>query len=111
MTTPRIAEPDWYVVPIERSQLRALQNRTNYRGLIRVAIYLLLLALFARLAVAGLGIGWTVLFFILYGSVSTCSDSIEHQTHHRTAFRNIYLNEVVHWIAGVLTFKEAIRDR
>jgi fatty acid desaturase len=111
VTTPRIAEPDWYVVPIERSQLRALQNRTNYRGLIRVAIYLLLLALFARLAVAGLGIGWTVLFFILYGSVYTYSDSIEHETHHRTAFRNIYLNAVVHWIAGVLTFKEAIRDR
>jgi len=52
-----------------------------------------------------------VLFFILYGSVYTYSDSIEHETHHRTAFRSIWLNEIVHWLAGVLTFKEALRDR
>lgn len=104
-------EPDWYVVPLERSDLRRLQRRTNYHGLLRLFTYFALLALFAILATAGFGIGWTVLFFVLYGSVFTYSDSIEHETHHRTAFRSIWLNEIVHWLAGVLTFKEAVRDR
>ena len=106
-----IQEPDWYVVPLERSDLRRLQRRTNYHGLLRLFTYFALLALFASLAVAGFGTGWTVLFFILYGSVYTYSDSIEHETHHRTAFRSVWLNEIVHWLAGVLTFKEAVRDR
>ncbi len=108
---PDIQEPDWYVVPLERSDLRQLQRRTNYHGVLRLLAYFALLALFASLTAAGFGTGWTVLFFILYGSVYTYSDSIEHETHHRTAFSSIWLNEVVHWLAGVLTFKEAIRDR
>jgi fatty acid desaturase len=108
---PDIPEPDWYLVPVERSDLRLLRRRTNYHGVLRLLAYLGLLALFAYLCVAGLGTGWTVLFFILYGSVFTYSDSIEHETHHRTAFRSIWLNEIVHWVAGVLTFKEAVRDR
>lgn len=108
---PDIDEPDWYVVPLERQDLRLLQRRTNYQGALRLLAYLALLALFASLCVAGFGTGWTVLFFILYGCVFTYSDSIEHETHHRTAFRSIWLNEVVHWVAGALTFKEAVRDR
>lgn len=108
---PDIQEPDWYVVPLERQDLRLLQRRTNLDGLLRLFAYLALLALFAGLCVAGLGLGWTVLFFILYGCVFTYSDSIEHETHHRTAFRSTWLNETVHWVAGVLTFKEAVRDR
>jgi fatty acid desaturase len=110
-TLPDIDEPDWYVVPLERQDLRLLQRRTNYQGALRLLAYLALLALFASLCVAGFGTGWTVLFFILYGCVFTYSDSIEHETHHRTAFRSIWLNEVVHWVAGALTFKEAVRDR
>ena len=103
---PDIDEPDWYVVPLERQDLRLLQRRTNYQGALRLLAYLALLALFASLCVAGFGTGWTVLFFILYGCVFTYSDSIEHETHHRTAFRSIWLNEVVHWVAGVLTFNQ-----
>jgi fatty acid desaturase len=106
-----VQEPDWFVIPIERSDLRQLQRRTNYHGLLRLAAYLALLALFATLTLAGFGPGWTLLFFLLYGSIYTYSDSIEHETHHRTAFRSIWLNELVHWLAGVLTYKEAIRDR
>ena len=108
---PDIPEPDWYVVPLDRQELRLVQKRTNLDGLLRLLAYVALLVLFGGLCLAGLGLGWTVLFFVLYGCVFTYSDSIEHETHHRTAFRSPWLNETCDWLAGVLTFKEAVRDR
>lgn len=110
---PRVtfAEPQWYRIPVGRKVLKGLQRRTNTHGLLRFGAYVGLCALFAVLTVAGFGGGWTVVFFLAFATVYCFSEAILHETHHRTPFRSLWLNEVVHYVAGLAAFKEPIRDR
>jgi fatty acid desaturase len=108
---PKVPEPDWYRVPVDRKVLKGLQRRTNWQGLTWFGAYLGCCAGFAALAVAGLGALWTVVFFMAFATVYCFSEPILHETHHRTPFRSLWINEAVHYIAGVAAFKEPIRDR
>ena len=106
-----LAEPDWYRVPVDRKVLKGLQRRTNRHGLAWFGAYVGLCGLFAGLAVAGFGTAWTVASFLAFATVYCFSEPILHETHHRTPFRTLWLNETVHYIAGLAAFKEPIRDR
>jgi fatty acid desaturase len=108
---PKFEEPNWVKIPIERKRLRAMQQRSNVPGLIRFGTYIGLLTVFAALTVAAGPLWLKVIFFVLYSTVFAFSEPILHETHHRTPFRSLWLNEVVHFIAGLFAFKEPLRDR
>jgi fatty acid desaturase len=108
---PAVPEPDWYRVPVDRKVLKGLQRRTNTHGLAWFGAYLGLCGVFGGLAVAGFGVAWTIAFFLAFATVYCFSEPILHETHHRTPFRTLWLNETVHYIAGLAAFKEPIRDR
>jgi Na+-transporting NADH:ubiquinone oxidoreductase subunit F len=97
---------------VERKAMRTLQGRTNWHGLAYFAGYLVLLALFATFTVLdGLPVWARAVSFVMFATVYCFSEAILHETNHRTAFRTPWLNETVHYIAGLLTFKEPLRDR
>lgn len=107
-----VEEPLWYRVQLERKKIKRLQGRTNLHGLLYFGGYAGLLAGFATFTVLDVLPVWgRVLSFLGFATVYAFSEAILHETHHRTAFRSPWLNEVVHYIAGVLAFKEPIRDR
>jgi fatty acid desaturase len=107
-----IAEPAWYRVHVDRRTMKTLMRRTNWHGLAYFAGYLALLVLFGALSMLDVFPLWVrVLSFIAYANVLCFCEAILHETNHRTAFRTSWLNEAVHYVAGVLNFKEPIRDR
>jgi fatty acid desaturase len=108
---PKFDEPNWTKIPIERKRLRAIQKRSDVPGLIRFGTYIGLLVIFGGLTVWAGPLWLKAVFFLLYSTVFGFSEPILHETHHRTPFRTLWLNEVVHHIAGLFAFKEPIRDR
>lgn len=114
MTSPTgpAPEPLWYRVQLDRQTIRPLQGRTNIHGLLNLAAYLGLLLIFGLFAVMSwLPTPARVVAFLCYALVFCFSEAIIHETHHRTAFRSTWLNEMVHHGAGVLLLKDPIRDR
>ena len=107
----RFPEPAFYKVPVERKKLRTYQRRTNRYGLIYFGTYIGLMIVFGGLTIWTSSLPLKVVFFLLYATVFAFSEPILHETHHRTPFRSLWLNEVVHYIAGLFAFKEPIRDR
>jgi fatty acid desaturase len=111
-TRKDVPEPLWYRVQVERKTLKQLQGRSNWQGLVYFGTYLALLALFATFTVIHVLPTWgRVASFVLFATVYCFSEAILHETNHRTAFRTPWLNETVHYAAGLLTFKEPFRDR
>jgi fatty acid desaturase len=108
---PRFEEPNWTKVPVDRRQLRAMQRRSDLPGLARFGTYVGLLVAFAWLTVAADPLWLKAVFFLLYSTVFAFSEPILHETHHRTPFKSLWLNETVHYVAGLLAFREPIRDR
>lgn len=111
-TQPDMSEPLWYRVKLEKKTMKKLQGRTNWQGLVWFGTYAGALGLFATFAVLDVLPVWARgVSFLAYSTVYCFSEAILHETHHRTAFRSSWLNETVHYIAGLLAFKEPIRDR
>jgi len=111
-STEQIPEPLWYRVQVERKDMKQMMGRTNWQGLVHFFGYLALLALFATLTVTHLLPTWArVVSFLVYATVYCFSEAILHETHHRTAFRTPWVNETVHYLAGLLSFSEPLRDR
>jgi fatty acid desaturase len=93
---------------LSSEQLRALQRRSDREGLLRLAghvtaivlsatLYGLLLrsgAHWALVAVAAVGYGFTLVTMF----------AAMHESVHRTAFERRWLNDLVGWCAGLLSF-------
>jgi fatty acid desaturase len=108
---PKFEEPNWAKVPVERKTIRALQRRSDIPGLIRFGTYIGLLVVFGALTIWAHQIWLQAVFFLLYATVYGFSEPILHETHHRTPFRTLWLNETAHFVAGLFAFKEPLRDR
>jgi fatty acid desaturase len=108
---PRFEEPNWKKIPVDRKTMRTLQARSDVPGLLRFGAYAGALVIFGGLTVWADQIWLKAIFFLLYSTVYGFSEAILHETHHRTPFRTLWVNEVVHYIAGLFAFKEPIRDR
>jgi fatty acid desaturase len=94
--------------PIAASELAKLQQRSDTRGLLRLAGHLLAIGVagalyasalarpapFALRALGALALGFTLVTMF----------AAMHESVHRTAFRSRRLNDGVAWFAGVLSF-------
>jgi fatty acid desaturase len=75
-------------------------------------VYVLGLTVFGFLSVSHVLPVWArIISYLLFATVFSFCEVILHETHHRTPFRSSWLNELVHYIAAVLSFKEPVRDR
>ncbi len=104
-----LANAQWYASPIPRQRLKELMQRRNGPAVRDTLLWFGLLGLTGWLGYLTWGTWWTVLPFaaygVLYGSVS---DSRWHECGHRTAFKTVWLNDVVYEIASFMVLRESI---
>lgn len=103
--------PDWHLCRIDRRELKALMRRNDRTGLLWLAGHFGALIAAGYLAWLSLGTWWMVPAFIAYGSIYTFAVSIQHETHHGTAFKSRWINETVHYVAGLMILRDPIYDR
>jgi fatty acid desaturase len=93
---------------IPGEQLRALQTRSDARGLARLAGHLAAIAATGAVYAVGLARDWPlwllVALAITHGFTLVTMFAAMHESVHRTAFRSLWLNNAVGWLAGLLSF-------
>jgi len=87
---------------LDRSQLRALETRSDAAGLLHLAAHGAALLASGFLLSRSLGSLWVGPATILHGAVLVFLFAPLHETVHRTAFRSRWLNEALGWICGAL---------
>lgn len=87
---------------VDRAAQRALAARSDAKGLAHLAGHLAVLAgTGTAVAFAG-GTAWLVPAMALHGAVLVFLFAPLHESIHRTAFRSVWLNDLVAWLCGVL---------
>jgi len=87
---------------LDRAALRALSQRSDIKGLVRLLSHVALLAaLAAVIAVVPLG-PWLVPVLAVYGALLIFLFAPLHETIHRTAFRARWLNDGVALLTGAV---------
>lgn len=88
--------------PVDKQALQTLMRRSDGPGLRRIGIHFALIAATGTLVMASLGTWWLLPAMLPHGILLGYLFAAEHETTHRTAFRSRWLNEAVHWIAGLV---------
>jgi fatty acid desaturase len=91
--------------------MKVLMKRSDLKGLVHTIAFLAVLVGLGILAYRAIGTPWMIPAFFAYGTVYCFLNHLMHETHHRTVFKSVWLNEVVHWIAAFAHGAEAIYDR
>ena len=87
---------------ITRRELKALMARSDRPALVRLALWVCVLAGTSSLIWAAIGSVWLVPAMFLHGVVMVHHFSLQHECCHYTAFRTRWLNDVVGNICGFI---------
>ncbi|MDB4973142.1 MAG: fatty acid desaturase [Myxococcaceae bacterium] len=94
--------------PIPLEALRPLQQRSDARGLLRFAGHLLAIVasglLYGFLLQRGTHPLLVLPALVAYGFTFVTMFAAMHEAMHRTAFKTVWLNNTVGWLAGLLSF-------
>ena len=94
--------------PLLAEELRALQQRSDAKGLARLAIHLGAMGasgwLYGMSLQRGAPLPLTLLLAVAYGFTFVTMFAAMHESVHRTAFKTRSLNDAVGWFAGLLSF-------
>ncbi|MFT3926837.1 MAG: fatty acid desaturase [Myxococcales bacterium] len=100
--------PDEQAAPIAASELKQLQQRSDLRGLLRLAGHLAWMGSACALYAVAIAKSWHPAWILLAGTAlgftMVTMFACMHECVHRTAFRSAWLNEGVGWFAGLLSF-------
>ncbi len=88
-------------------QFKSLSQKSDFAGLKRLVIHLLLIAITGTIVVLSLGSWWVWPAYILHGTVTVFLFCPLHETVHATAFRSRKLNSIVGAVTGFLLFLPA----
>ena len=104
-----LANAQWYACPIPRQRLKELMQRRDGPAIRDTLIWFALLIITGYLGYLTWGTWWTVLPFAAYGVLyGTVSDSRWHECGHRTAFKTVWMNDVVYEIASFMVLRDSI---
>ena len=104
-----LANADWYACPIARSRLKELMQRRDGPALRDTALWFALLIGTGTLGCLTWGTGWAIPCFFVYGTLyGSTSDSRWHEAGHRTAFKTVWLNDVLYEIASFMVLRESV---
>jgi fatty acid desaturase/nitrite reductase/ring-hydroxylating ferredoxin subunit len=102
-----LVDAEWYRPPIDPDRLHELVTRTNGRAARDTMLWLVLLAATGTWSWLALGSWWVVPAFALYGALyGGAADSRWHEMGHGTAFRTVWLNDVVYYVASFMLLRE-----
>lgn len=89
---------------IDATELKALLERSDAKGLQRAAGHLALILAGGVAVGFAWGTWWSMPALIFYGFTLVTMFAAMHESVHRTAFKSLALNDGMAWLAGVLSF-------
>jgi fatty acid desaturase len=90
---------------LSNAELTALNERSNGSGVLQLIGHLAIMGISGYLWISNLGNWWVALpSLIVYGFSLASMFAPMHECAHRTAFANNRINDLVSWLAGVLSF-------
>ena len=99
----------WYRPNVDKLEFKKLCEKSDWAGFKHVIIYFSVLIFFGYLAYATWGTWWSLFFFLIYGNIYACSDSIWHETGHKTAFKSKFWNNFFYQISSYMDNFEPVR--
>jgi fatty acid desaturase len=107
-----LANAEWYSCKIPRQRLKELLQRRDGPAIRDTLIWFAALIISGTLGYLTWGTWWTVPCFIAYGVLyGSTSDSRWHECGHRTAFKTMWMNDVLYEIASFMEFRESVPAR
>jgi fatty acid desaturase len=107
-----LSAAEWYHTDIPRKQMKELMKREDGPAIRDTAIWLGAMALFGGLGVYFWGSLWAIPFFLAYGVLyGSASDSRWHECGHGTAFKTMWMNNVVYQIACFMIMRNPVTWR
>ena len=101
----------WHRCIVDKQQLKKLCEKSDWAGFKHMIIFFGSLFVAGYLAYITWGTWWSLLFFLIYGNIYACSDSIWHETNHKTAFKSKFWNNFFYQIASYMDNFEPVRWR
>ena len=107
-----LASAQWYQTPLPRETLKELMRRSDEPAIRDTAIWVAALAASLAGGVYFWGTWLCVPFFFVYGTLyGSSSDSRWHECGHRTAFKTLWMNDVVYEIASFMLMRNPVTWR
>ena len=107
-----LADAEWYASNIPRPRMKELMQRRNGPAIRDTLLWLAGLVVSGTLGYLNWGTWWALPCFFVYGVLyGSTSDSRWHESVHRTAFRTVWLNDVLYEIASFMVFRESVSWR
>ena len=102
-----LVSAQWYACPVPRKELKELMQRKDGPAIRDTLLWFAGLIVSGALAYHFWGSWLCVPFFALYGVLyGSASDSRWHECGHRTAFKTVWMNDVVYNIACFMIMRE-----
>jgi fatty acid desaturase len=102
-----LATAEWYKSDIPRKQMKELMQRSDGPAIRDTIIWIAAFIITAAGAIYFWGTWWCVPFFIAYGVLyGSSSDSRWHECGHRTAFKTVWMNDVIYQIACFMIMRD-----
>ena len=107
-----LANAEWYTCNISRQRLKELMQRKDGPAIRDTLIWFAALITSGALGYVTWGTWWAVPCFLVYGVLyGSSSDSRWHESGHRTAFKTVWMNDVLYEIASFMVFRESVAWR
>lgn len=107
-----LAAAQWYHTDVPRKQMKELMRREDGPAIRDTLLWLGAMALFGGLGIYLWGTWWAVPFFLAYGVLyGSASDSRWHECGHGTAFKTMWMNNVVYQIACFMIMRNPVTWR
>jgi fatty acid desaturase len=102
-----LVSASWYASPIPRSRLKELMQRKDGPAIRDTLLWFALIIGSGVAAGLAWGTWWCVPALFVYGTLyGSTSDSRWHECGHRTAFKTVWMNDVVYYIASFMVLRE-----
>ncbi|TPP09972.1 fatty acid desaturase [Rhizobium glycinendophyticum] len=107
-----LSAAEWYHTDVPRKQMKELMKREDGPAIRDTAIWLGAMIVFGGLGVYFWGSFWAIPFFLAYGVLyGSASDSRWHECGHGTAFKTMWMNNVVYQIACFMIMRNPVTWR
>jgi fatty acid desaturase len=104
-----LADAEWYACKISRSRMKELMQRRDGPAIRDTLIWFAALILSGTLGYLTWGMWWAVPCFFVYGVLyASASGPRWHEAGHRTAFKTMWMNDVLYEIGSFMFFFESV---
>ena len=101
----------WFRPKIDKKELKDLCVKRSWPGIYYTGMYFIALFFFAYLTITTWGTWWGSLCIWIYATIYAFSGAYDHESRHRTLFKQRWLNDVFQYIFSFMTDFEPVRWR